>query len=308
VPPDGFVGEGITVGFPAVLHLQSTPVLAQPYWDGTYLRYPDGRRYLSRRISGFCDYKLFLDGGPEAIRPLLQQSQDLKANGRRMFPNMVNITNFNPADYGQRYWDEIPAYFAFNAEYGLDVDVPVLTDSGYRGWSLSQCQDFWAHWNAILDGISNKWISLTNEYDHGGNLVGSPNDYPRPSFALASQGSAVSDAPPPRPGWGRREFHVQKPWPKIYLSEDMYFNRCGVDADGHVWGPVLPTDLSEGPRFSEDAGLYTPWGATCLALQSAAWGDGQTFHCEGGKNGQMLGPNQAQCCLAANTALEALER
>jgi hypothetical protein len=281
------------------------PVLDRPTWDGTYLRHANGRRYVSRRISGFLDFKRYLDG--EDIRPLLQQSHDLGATGRRMFPHIVNITDFNPDAYGQRYWDSIPAYFSLNAEYGQSVDVPVLTDSGYRGWSLGKCQDFWARWNDATAAISNKFISLTNEYDHGGNLVGVPHDYARPSDPLVSQGSAVSDAPPPRPGWGRREFHVQKDWPKIYLCEDMYYNRLGVDADKTVWGPVLPTDLSEGPKFSEDASLYTPWGAQCLAHESIAWGDGMTFHCVDGHDSRLLGPNQAACCAAAMAVLAAAE-
>jgi hypothetical protein len=280
----------------------------RPHWDGTYLRNPDGSRFASRRVDGFLDYKIFLDGGPDALRPLLVQAQDLGANGRRMFPHKVagadGYPEFNPAAYGDRYWQEIPAYFDLNAQYGQDVDVPVLTDSGYRGWSLAQCQDFWARWNQVTAPISNKWISLTNEFDHGGNLVGSPNDYARPNDPLVSQGSAVSDAPPPRPGWGRREFHVQKLWPKIGLCEDMYFNRLGVDADGHQWGPVLPTDLSEGPRFDETNPFTTDWLSACLASQALAYGDGLTFHCDDGKWGRLLQPRQASCCRAAMRVLE----
>ena len=151
------------------------------------------------------------------------------------------------------------------------------------------------------------WLSLTNEFDHGGNLVGGPNDYNRPNDPLVSQGSAVSDAPPPRPGWGSREFHVQKPWPKNGLTEDMYFNRLGVDADGKRWGPVLPTRLTEICRFSEDAGTYSPWLANCLAYQSIAYGDGMTFHCEDGKYSRLLGPNQAACCQAAMRSLARAE-
>ena len=301
LPPE-YHGDSTKV---ALIYVASSTV--RPYWDGTYLRYPDGRRWVSRRISGFLDYKLFLDAGADALRPLLQQSQDLGARGRRMFPHIVNLTDFNPESYGARYWDALPAYFELNAQYDQEVDVPVLTDTGYRGWSLGKCQDFWARWNVETATIPNRWISLTNEYDHGGNLVGTPNDYARPADPLVSQGSAVSDAPPPRPGWGRREFHVQKPWPKIYLCEDMYYNRLGVDADGHGWGPVLPTDLSEGPRFSEDAGLYTPWGARCLAHQAVAWGDGLTFHCEDGKWSRLLGPNQAACCAATMAVLSSAE-
>ncbi len=258
---------------------------------------------MARHLTGFLDYKLFLDGGD--VRSVWKQSQDLNVRGRRVFPHIVNIVDFNPDAYGQSFWDRLPDFIAAAAEFDQEIDFAVLSDTGYRGWSLGRCQDFWTHFCATVNNTC--WLSLTNEFDHGGNLVGSPNDYSRPADPLVSQGSAVSDAPPPRPGWGSREFHVQKPWPKIYLCEDMYFNRLGVDADGHQWGPVLPTRLTEGPRVSEDAGLYTAWGARCLAHESIAWGDGMTAHTEDAKYSRLLGPNQAAWTKAAMDVLAAAE-
>jgi len=279
--------------------------LPRPVWDGTYLRFADGRRYVARHITGFLDYKLWLDGGAAALGPVLRQSQDLGVRGRRVLPHIVNITNFNPDDYGERYWQELPGYLDFNLEYGQEVDFPVLSDTQYRGWPLGKCQDFWNRFCATV--LNCCWLSLTNEYDHGGNLVGTPNDYNRPNDPIVSQGSAVSDAPPPRPGWGSREFHVQKPFPKIGLCEDMYFNRIGFDADGKQWGPVLPTRLTEICRFNEDPNAYNPWLANCLAYQSMAYGDGMTFHCEDGKYSRLLAPNQARCCASAMAVLASAE-
>lgn len=257
-----------------------------------------GRRWTWRMTSGFCDYKVFLDGGD--IRSLLKQNQDLGARGRRVFLNMVNITDFNPDAYGQAFYDRLPEFVALNAEYEQYVDFNVLPDSGYRGWNLGKAQDFWARVNDALDHANwNHFRSLTNEFDHGGNLVGSPSDYTRPAYPLVSQGSAVSDAPPPRPGWGYREFHCAKDFPKVYLFEDMLFNGLGYDADGHQWGPSLPIVYSEGRRFKEEDPITDEKLAACYAHEAVAIGDGVTIHTEDGKYSRLLGPRQARCVKVA---------
>lgn len=262
----------------------------------------NGKPWIWASTSGFCDYKVFLDGGN--LRALLQQNQDLGARGRRVFLNMVNIVNFDPDSYGQSFYDRLPEFVAVNAEYGQYVEFDVLPDTGYRGWSLSKCQNFWARVNDALDRAGfNHFRSLTNEFDHGGNLVGSVNDYARPGYALVSQGSAVSDAPCPRPGWGFREFHVTKPFPKIYLCEDMLFNGLGVDADGTRWADAKPIVLTETPRF-DDANLYTDDKlAACLAHESLAFGNGMCLHTDSGKFSRLLTERQASC---AQTAMRIL--
>lgn len=263
-----------------------------------------GQRWTWRMTTGFCDYQVFLNGGD--LRSLLKQNQDLGAAGRRVFLNMVNITDFNPDAYGDAFYARLPEFVALNAEYEQYVDFNVLPDSGYRGWNLAKAQNFWARVNDSLNGANwNHFRSLTNEFDHGGNLPSgsSPNDFARPGYALLSQGSAVSDAPPPRPGWGYREFHCAKDFPKVYLFEDMLFNGLGFNADGSQWGPTLPIVYSEGRRFSETDPVTDEKLAACYAHESLAFGCGVTIHTDDGKYSRLLGPRQASCVTTAMNIL-----
>lgn len=261
----------------------------------------NGRRWFVKGTDGFCDYARFLDG--ENLRPLLEQSRDLGCNLRRIFGNMQNIRVFDARRYGQTFYARLPEFFALYAEYGLFGEFDVLPDTGYQGWSLSQCQAHWAQVCDALRPVSNRLISLTNEFDHGGNLVGTVNDYPRPDIELVSQGSANSDAPPPRPGWGFREFHCLKEWPKIFLFEDQLFNREGVDSDGSTWGPKKPTYLSECYRFSETNPYTDERLARTLAYESLAFGSGMVLHNDEGKYSRLMTPRIASCCKTAMDVL-----
>lgn len=255
-----------------------------------------GKRWLVRGVDGFCDLAILLDAGHGALEPQLQQAQDLGARVRRIFGCIKNIRQFNPFNYGAAYFEAITELAALYQAHGLYLDFDGLPDTGYWGFSLQQCQDLWAQQIVTFGPIVNKFnLSLTNEWDHGGNLVGSLDDYTRPPFALCSQGSAVSDTPPPRPGWGIREFHCLKPWPKIFLCEDMLFNREGVDADGHRWGEAKPTYLSECARFEEGLPHTDERLARTLAFETIGLGEGFILHNEFGKDGRMMQPRVARC-------------
>lgn len=263
-----------------------------------------GKRWLVRGVDGFCDLAILIQQGSGALEPQLRQAADLGARVRRVFGCIKNIRPFNPFDNLAVYQQAIPELFALYASHGLYVDFDGLPDVGYWGFSLVQCQELWNLQVSTIAPLTNLFnCSLTNEFDHGGNLVGSVNDYARPPFALCSQGSAVSDAPPPRPGWGIREFHCLKPWPKIFLHEDMLFNREGVDADGKRWGDPKPIYLSECARFEEGLPETDERLARTLAFESVGIGEGMVLHNEFGKDGRMIGARVARCIETAMTCL-----
>ncbi len=253
------------------------------------------RRWIVRGVDGFCDHALWLDGQIQQLRDGCKQTQDLGGNLRRVFGCMKNIRSFDPQVYGERFYTSLPELFAIYGEYDLFGEYDVLPDTGYWGKSLGWCQGHWARSCDVLGPIENRLVSLTNEYDHGGNLVGTVADYPRPEIELVSQGSAVSDAPPPRPGWGFREFHCSKPYPKGYLFEDQLFNREGVDADGTRWGPRKAIYLSEGVRFSETDPFTDERLARTTAYEALALGEGMVIHNDFGKYSQLMGPRVARC-------------
>lgn len=264
-----------------------------------------GHRWIVKGLDGFCDHALLTDGNVQQLRDACKQSQDVGANLRRVFGSMVNIRSFDPQALGERFYQTLPELFSIYAEYGLFGEYDVLPDTGYMDKSLGWCQGHWARTCDILKPISNRLVSLTNEYDHGGNLVGTPNDYPRPQIELCSQGSAVSDAPPPRPGWGFREFHVLKQWPKMALIEDMWFNQEGVDVDGHVWGPRKPAYLSECVKFREHDPRTDERMARTLAHASLGYGQGLVFHNEDSYYSRLMRPRIERC---AKTAMDVLGR
>lgn len=264
----------------------------------------DGKRWFVRGVDGFCDHYLLLTGKEQQLRDCCQQTRDLGGNLRRVFGCMKNIVLFDPNTYGEAFHATLLQLFAIYAEYGLFGEYDVLPDTGYWGKSLAWCQAHWARVCDELGPVTNRIVSLTNEWDHGGNLVGSPNDYARPGIELVSQGSAVSDAPPPRPGWGIREFHCLKAWPKIFLFEDQLFNREGVDAGGATWGPRKPTYLSECFRFSETDTYTDERLARTLAYESLAFGSGMVLHNDSGKYSQVMTPRIAACAQVALTILK----
>jgi hypothetical protein len=253
-----------------------------------------GKRWTWAMTTGFCDYKLFLDGGD--LRSLLKQNQDLGATGRRVFLSMVNITDFNPDVYaGKGYYDRFAEYLAFNAEYGQFVEMDALPDSQLLGWNLGKCQAHWARVCDAVRGQANVFLSLTNEFDHGGNLVGQPGDYAKPAGILSSQGSAVQDGTPPSPGWDWREWHAADD--PTHFSHEFYIWK-GLSTGG----TPKPTVISEhGRRINE--GNADPDYIRTLTYASLANGCGLTIHCEDGKYSRMLGPNQAACVQTATRIL-----
>lgn len=262
-----------------------------------------GQRWSVRGVDGFCDHALLTDGNIGQLRDVCKQSQDVGANLRRVFGCMVNIRSFDPQALGERFYQTLPELFSIYREYGLFGEYDVLPDTGYLNKSLGWCQSHWARTCDILLPIPNRLVSLTNEFDHGGNLVGTVSDYPRPQIELCSQGSANSDAPPPRPGWGFREFHCLKTGPKRFLCEDMLFNREGVNADGSVWGPAKPIYLSECTRFAEDNPETDERLARTLAYESKAFGEGMVFHNDRGKVSELMTPRIERCARTAMSIL-----
>lgn len=256
-----------------------------------------GQRWAWAMTTGFCDYKLFLDGGD--LVSLLKQNQDLGAHGRRVFMMMKNIVDFNPDNYGQAYFDRIPEYCSINAEYGQYVNPNAFPDSQLLGWSLSKCQDFWGKFTNACRPCPNAIVSLTNEFDHGGNLVGVPNDYPMPPGMLSSQGSAVQDATPPCPKLGTGSAYQIFEW---HAADDpTHFSHEYYIWQGLSTGRILPTIITEMRRL--DPGTVDLNYVRTITYASLANGCGLTVHTGHGKYSQLLAADEAA---GVSTAMEIL--
>ena len=174
-----------------------------------------------------------------------------------------------------------------STEYGQPLDYNVFPDSQLLGTDLGWCQ---AHWAQVCDCLRGKaFVSLTNEFNHGGNLVGRPDDYPNPG-GLASQGSPVSDNTPPSPAQGTGSGYQIWEWhaaddPTKFSHE--YYIKWGLST-----GRVMPCVISEHSRRIQEGAVDLNY-IRCLTHASMANGDGLTVHTEDTKYSRLMGPNQA---------------
>ncbi len=120
--------------------------------------------------SGFLDLCRLLHG--ENIRPLLNQSLDMRSNGRRNFLMTSNTAQaagfppFNPDDF-PNYYDMFEEMVKLYAEYGLYLYGSVFPDNGlFSSWA-GNTQKQIDHWNrlgTIAQRYNNVWgLELTNE-------------------------------------------------------------------------------------------------------------------------------------------------
>lgn len=266
----------------------------------------NGSRWIYKGMTGFCDLKRFLDG--EDIRPQLEQARELGANSRRVLGMMHHITRFYPSDYGGGYFYALTALASLYADYGLQLKFDCFADAQIITPDVGAQRAWWAQVCDTLRPIPNNLLALGNEWPKNGF---NPSDFARPEGLTVSQGSALSDAPPPLPGWDFREWHGRRDWPKVHVStEDMFYVSEGIEnQDGHFVQayPPAPAIHDEPMGFAEvdipgrrstDSLL-----ARRLGYASLAHGNGSTFHSEDGIYSRLLGPIQQQCSRAMFGAL-----
>ena len=262
--------------------------------SGPYL-YANGQRVTWAMMTGFCDYQLYLTGQHDRLRTVLQQAKDLGANGRRVLGMMHYITHFDPRVFGDRFYTELPAFAAFEAEYNQRVHFDVFADNQIYGFGA----DHWSRGVGALRLVDSVVIGAGNEYQKNGF---NPFALPYPGV-LSSQGSSIADTAPPMPGWGLRMWHGKRNWPKVFNSfDDAFYVGEGVDDSGHRVAPVAPIVHDEPIGFAEidipGRRSTDPRLAANLMLQARANGAGATFHSEDGIFSRPLGPRQMTCARA----------
>lgn len=257
----------------------------------------NGTRWVWRMMDGFCDHALLFTGNVGQVRDCYKQAQDLGCRGRRVFGMMANITHFDPRTDYSKFWDTLDQLLDIGKEFGQVLDYNVFPDAQLLGMSLGWCQ---SHWVDFSDRYRGKLFqSLTNEFDHGGNLVGRPDDYPNPG-GLASQGSAVQDATPPCPALGTGSGY--QIWEWHAADSPTHFDHQYYIWQGLSTGRAMPCVISEHGRRVTEQNLDLNYLRT-LAYSSQAFGCGMTVHSEDGKYSRVLGPNQA---LGVKTVMDIL--
>lgn len=196
-------------------------------------------------VSAFMHYQRFLDG--EDIQPLLAQAVELGANCVRVFgmayyiPVNAGRKPFKPQDYGQRYYDQIPAFCALCESYGLYVYWSVFPDNEIIG--VPDPSGFFDYVVAHLQAAENTIGELTNEQDaHSFNHI-DPTQMHRPEgIAFCSGSYGDIGGPQPHP-WDFCDYHQ----PRRYEPPTCIKDACVVDHPSYLQGFGLL--LGEGDRY-----------------------------------------------------------
>lgn len=296
VPPDGFVGEAtdprVDMQPPSLTFQPPPPQVALPTIVGDHFEL-DGQRWVWRMVDGFCDHGCLFNGQVQRVRDLYKQSQDLDARGRRIFGMFVNIAGgaglptFDPRTDPAKALDTLDHLLDISAEFRQPLNYCVFADADLLGMDLGWCQSWWAQ---VCDRLRGKaFITLVNQWNHGGNLVGRPNDYPNPG-GLSSQGSANEDTNPPNPTDGTGNGYQFWEWcsavNQTHLSHEYYIWK------GLSTGRAMPCVISEPGLRLEESGVDLDHERT-ETHASLANGCGRTVHSTAGKYSQLLGPNVA---------------
>lgn len=211
----------------------------------------DGRRVVIAGVSAFMHYERFLKG--EDIRPLLEQARELGSNCLRVFGMAHNIPvnagrqPFKPADYGDRYFDAQPEFFALAAAYGQYVYWSVFPDVDLvKPGPLSP---FFDREVATLERAENTFGEVTNEQDaHSFNAV-DPSTLHRPSVIACCSGSYgdIGEAQP-HP-WDFCDYHL----PRRYEPPTHIKDACVVDHPNYLAGKGIM--LGEPDRYGTGGNL-----------------------------------------------------
>jgi len=274
------------------------PVLRSISADGIGWRDSLNRRWIWRGFTNFLLFKKFLDG--EDIIPLIDECKELGANLVRVLGMCSKITNFNPASYGNRYWTGLEVFAGILKGSKLYLEFTVFADAQDIIHDINNQKNHFSKAIEVLRVHDNTFIELVNEYPKNGI---SPGNFTQPIGINSSQGSNLSDAVGPRPGWTYHTFHGRRSWPKVLLSsiDPAVFIARGIDVDNNVTGLPKPFIHDEPIGFAEvnisGRRSNDPKLAAELAYDSLKYGGG-TFHSESGIRSEPLGPVQKECARA----------
>ena len=242
--------------------------------DGQFFRLAGGDRFTAIECSDFLLYQRFLNG--EDLTAVLTQRRDLGFNMVRVF-GMYNgsLGHFIPAEYGERYFTELPAFYALLARYGLYGEFTANADSRTVFQNAAQQLAVWMRLGTIFPGITSSLVECVNENDQTINALWA--DLPRMLNVLCSHGSNGSQALPVRPWWDYETFHTNGApgwWRKGHNGMEL-----SVGADGVVASHV-PCLVDEQTRPDADRNIehFREAGAVEALLTA-----GGCFHSISGK-------------------------
>lgn len=197
-----------------VINLTPVGNLPQLHISGRYFFDEFGKRTFIKGTTDFMLYKWTLEG--QDITSILEQRKAHGCNAVRVI-GMVSWFDYTPQKYGQRYYDEIPAFLDLIGSKGLYVYFTVFADTQIVMPGLGPQLD---HFNKVVSQLKTKKNSfgeLVNEpYAHE-NATANPLAFSRPtgiafssgSYAETWSGGPTGQVTPP-PYWDFHDFHTPR--------------------------------------------------------------------------------------------------
>lgn len=147
-------------------------------------------RWFMKGCTDFLLYKKYLDG--EDIRPLLKERADLGVNCVRVIGMVSSFSHWYPQEYGDRYYDELPAFFRLLESYGLYCYFTVFADTQVV---MPDINDQLRHFDRVVAKMrecENTIGELVNEpYAHD-NATDNPHLFNAP-YGVAFSGGSYND-------------------------------------------------------------------------------------------------------------------
>jgi hypothetical protein len=253
---------------------------------------PDGAFYNWKGSIDWMLYKRSLDG--QSIESLLKQRHDAGSRAVATLMQAEFIEHFNPAEYGQAYFDHIIPFAQAILNAGMYWMPVVYADEQV----IKSGHDFVYKLGEIFHDYY--WIvpSLGNEYNKNGF---EPGNFTRPNTNnLWSRGSQVGDTQPYYPSWDWKEWHGRRDWPKVLFSnDDAWYVKEGINGEGvqldkrapcivtepiGFWNQNVPNRRSNDPNLARVIGgtsVYFARGANFMSeagLRCDMW-DSITYDC-----------------------------
>lgn len=277
---------------PSSVTLIQQPMLTRLRVAGRHFVNAAGDRVTIKGATCFQSYDRFLRGDLDPA--VFDDLQTLGFNCIRVFgmdsviPQQIGRPPFRPQDFGDRYYDALPAFCAEAAAHGLYVLFTVFADTKLVMPTLWEQQD---HFNGVVSMLRtspNTLGSLVNEYTEHDNGV-ERDQFPRPQGVAFDAGSAGDDQAVTDPIWDWCPFHVRRSYPS-HIKDC-----CVVDHPNYLQGHAVLLD--EPDRYGEQ-GNMNPEQACLSAAASTESAAGFVLHTSDGVYAQPFRPNARACAQA----------
>lgn len=253
------------------------------------------RPWFLKGASMFPLFQRFLDG--EDVRPPLQQLADLGANCVRVFGmfHWINVNEFGkpafaPQAYGDRFYDQTPAFADLAAAFGLYVYWSAFPDNDLIMPAPADRRAHYDRWIPALESRPNNLFELTNEQDaHAFNAVDA-RLFRKPS-GMASCAGSYGDIGGPMPGpyWDFLDYHTPRYYPAAIKD------CCVADHPNFLRGAAVL--LGEPDRFGSNGNPNADLARQCAgtAIGTAL---GIVFHSRNGVRGEVFDAPTRACAEA----------